>query len=91
MKKEILWENNYEYDLEVIDNVHTLYYANVESWQSDVRNTIALQLINTGNDFKVVGLSTKNRLNYSEAVYMYIILATEKDYKVEIVMSKKIL
>lgn len=85
----IIWEGTYEYDLEVVDNIHTLYYADVESWQSNVRNTIALQLINTGNDFKVVGLSIKNRLNYSEAVHMYILLAMEKDYKVEIVMDKK--
>ena len=88
-KKEIFWENEYQYDLEVLENIHTLYYANVESWQSNVRNTIALQLINTGNDFKVVGLNNKNRLNYSEAVHMYIILAAEKDYKVEIVESKR--
>ena len=89
MKKEILWNNEYQYDLEVVDNIHTLYYANVESWQNNVRNTIALQLINTGDDFKVVELNTKNRLNYSEAVHMYIILSHEKDYIVEIVESKR--
>lgn len=89
MKKEILWEGEYQYDLEIDDNVYTLWHNNSEYWQSDVRDTVAIEVVNTGNGFKIKGLSKKNFLDYSEAIYLYIILAYEKDYKVEIITSKK--
>jgi len=88
MKKQIFWEDEYSYDLEVKDNIYTLYYSNNECWQSNFRNTVALKMINTGNEFIFEGLDKKHKLNYSEAVQMYILLAFEKDYKVE--MSEKI-
>lgn len=88
MKKEILWEGSHHYDLEVLDDTYTLYHSNDEYWQSTTRGTIALQLINTGNGFNIVGLDKKGKLDYSEAVCLYILLAAEKDYKVEIIESK---
>jgi len=89
MKKPIFLENEYQYDLEVIDNICTLYYSNNECWQSNIRNTITLQLVNTGNGFKVIGLEKKHRLNYSEAQELYILLSAIKDSKIEIVELKK--
>lgn len=84
-RKQILLEGNYEYDLEVVDNVYTLYHADVEYWHSHVRNTAALEMTNTGNGFTFKSLKKKNKLDYEEAFLMYVLLSVEKDYKVEIV------
>lgn len=89
MRQEILWDSEYQYDLEIEDNVYTLWYSSSECWQQATRNTIALRLINTGNYYQVIGLEKKGRLNYSESEELYILLASVKDSKIEIVTAKK--
>lgn len=84
MKKyPIFFEGIHEYDLEVDDNLYTLYHNQADCWVADTRGTIAFQIKDTGNEitFKT---DKKNMLNYSEAMYMYLILSFKKDYKLEI-------
>ena len=89
IRKEILWEGVHHYDLEILDDSYILYYSNEEYWSISARNTVALQLVNTGNGFDIIGLGKKGKLDYSEATALYILLAVEKNYKVEIIESKR--
>lgn len=83
MKKPIFFDGLNDYDLEIKDNVYTLYRSNEESWYPNVRNEVIMTMENTGNGFKFTNQSKKNWLGYDEAVYMYILLAAEKNYKLE--------
>lgn len=88
-KQEIFWNSEYQYDLEIEDNTYTLWYSNSECWQSETRNTIALQIVNTGNKFEINGLSEFGKLNFSESEELYILLAAVKESKIEVVTAKK--
>jgi hypothetical protein len=86
--KKIFFDGEYQYDLLVEDHKYTLYYNNSEYWQSDIRNTVAFKVINDGNGYRGT-FDKKGRIDYSEAFYLYLILALEKDYKVEIAENLK--
>lgn len=89
MKKAIFFNGKHEHDLEIKDDVYTLYYSNTENWLPHVRNTIAMQMKNTGSGFQFDSQGKKNFLGYDEAIYMYILLAAEKDYKIEMFNKEK--
>ena len=91
MKKAIFFEEKHEHDLEIIDDTYTLYYSDNENWLPHIRKTIAMQMKNTGNGFQFNGQGKKNFLGYDEAVYMYILLAAEKDYNIEVYKKEKTL
>lgn len=85
MKKCIYLDGNYEYDYEELDGVHTLYFNNSECWQSDTRGTIAFSLTDDENGLIFSARENKNRLNYSESIYLTILLKLiNADYTFEI-------
>ena len=85
MKKEIYLNLQHEYDYEEVDGVHTLYYNNAECWQSDVRGTVAFSLVDDENGIVLPALENKKRLNYSESIYLTILLKLiNKDYSFHI-------
>lgn len=63
---------------------YTLYHNHSEYWQERIRGTVAFEAEDTGNELKFK-TEKKNQFNYSETFYMYLILALEKDYKLEVV------
>jgi len=82
--KLILFEGNYEYNLTIEDgNKYKLYHNNSEAWNSHTRGTLAFEFECDGNGYKFK-TAKKGRLDYSEAVYMYLVLSLEKNYKLEI-------
>jgi len=81
----IIVNNEYEYDYEETNGVHTLYYNNAECWQSNVRGTIALSLMDNGNGLALPSFCAKKQLNYSESIHMTILLKLiNAEYKFEI-------
>lgn len=82
--KIILFDGEAQYNLEIYDGKYTLYHNHSECWQEHVRGTIAFEAEDTGNELKFK-TEKKNQFNYSETFYMYLILALEKDYKLEVV------
>ena len=81
--KIILFDGEAQYNLEIYDGKYTLYHNHSECWQEHVRGMIAFEAEDTGNELKFK-TEKKNQFNYSETFYMYLILALEKDYKLEI-------
>ena len=82
--KLVLFEGEYQYLLEIEDGrKYTLYHNHSECWNEHVKGTVAFEMVNTGNNW-AYKTEKKNQLNYSEAMYIYLILALEKDYKLEI-------
>lgn len=80
----ILLEGEHQYNLLIEDgSKYTLFHNQAECWNESTKGTIAFEAENTGNEFKFK-TEKKNMLNYSEAIYMYLILSLEKDYKLEI-------
>lgn len=89
MKKPVFSNGIHDYDLEIKDDVYILYRSNEEQWYPNVRNEVVMTMESTGNGFKFSGQKKKNWLDYDEAVYMYILLAAEKDYKIELFNKEK--
>lgn len=92
MKKQIYLDNTHEYNLDVQDNLYTLYYSEESQWQSNIKNTIALQIEDDGNGFKIVEGVTRNkkRIDYDEASYLYVIFREiYKEYNYEIGIKEK--
>lgn len=74
MKQQIFIDDIHEYDYELIDdNRHTLYYSNGQQWSSNVQGYVAMQIVDDGN-----GLISKfregNRIDYSEAERLFVLL-----------------
>ena len=84
--KIVLFDGESQYFLEIKDGTYRLYHNHSECWVESVKGTLAFEMINDGNQYKFKS-EKKGILNYSEAVFLYIILALEKDYKVEVVES----
>lgn len=89
MKKPIFFNELHDYDLEIKDDVYTLYRSNESTWLESEQGKIIMQMVNTGNGFKFTNQKKKNWLGYDEAVHMYILLAAEKDYKLEMFEKEK--
>jgi hypothetical protein len=88
-KKLILFENEYQYDLHIEDgSKYKLYHNNSETWNSHTRGTLAFEMECDGNGYEFK-TAKKGRLDYSEAVYMYLILSLEKNYKLEVANIEK--
>lgn len=83
--KAIFVDKEHSYNLVEQERMTMLYYSENECWNSHTRGQFVLGLENTGNDFKIVsGLSKKNRIDYSEAVELLILLSAVKESKIEI-------
>lgn len=81
---EIFIDGEYEYDYWNIDNRHTLYRNNSEIWNSHVRGELVMEITDDGNGL-IFGEKLKKRVDYSESIYLTILLKLiNKDYKFEI-------
>lgn len=85
-KQPIFVENVHEYDYSYNKEkrTHILYYSEGEQWTINYKGDIALEIKDTGNGLKIKSLRKKNYLDYSEAVYLDILLRIiHKEYKIE--------
>lgn len=87
MEKQPIFEDNvheYDYSYNEEKRTYILYYSEGEQWTSHCRGEIALKIKDTGNGLKIKSLGKKNYLDYSEAVYLDILLRIiHKEYKIE--------
>lgn len=86
MKKLIIVDSIPEYEYELIDKTHYLYYNLSNQWSDSTKGTVAMSIVDTGDELKIGGQQTKkNRLNYMEALHLTILLKIiHGDYKFEI-------
>lgn len=83
----IVYDGNYEYDLVMEDNNYVFYHSNSESWQSDVRGTLAYKVLNDGNGI----ILESKKLDYSQSFLLYVALRLEhKNDDVEIGKLEKL-
>lgn len=88
IKKEVIVNSEYQYDLEIKDEVYSLYYSNAEFWSHP--GELIISLVDTGNEYKMVKpLRAKGCIGYDEANELYILLNAVKDSKIEIVEVKR--
>lgn len=78
-KQQVFVNNEYEYDYALTkdddgNEIHTLTYADVDSWDSSVKNTTAMQIQDFGNGLCIVTKINQNNLLYTEADYLLIVL-----------------
>ena len=86
-REEIYINDKHEYDyhkLEASSNVtvHTLYYSDNVEWIADVRNTVAMQIVDDGNGIELIGITTKKTIGYNEAERLHILLRLSSGYSV---------
>jgi len=79
MKQQVFVNNEYDYDYELTkddegNDIHTLTYSDVESWDDSVKNTAAMQIEDFGNGLCIVNKINQNNLLYSEADELLILL-----------------
>lgn len=83
MKKLIIIDNTHEYDYELTDKTHTLYYNNSDNWSDHTKGTIAMSITDDDDELKV-NTSIK-KLDCMKALYLTILLKIiHGDYKFEI-------
>jgi hypothetical protein len=88
--QEIFVDGEYDYDLVIEDNQYKLFYSNAEHWTH--KGELVLGLEDDGEGYKLIKpLDEKNRIDYSEAEELYILLSCVKESKIEIVESKRTL
>ena len=74
MKQQIFIDGIHEYDYELIDdNLHALYYSNGGEWTEHVKGMVAMSIRDDGNGLEGMDGSS-NRINYSEAEQLFILL-----------------
>jgi hypothetical protein len=79
MKQQVFVNNEYDYDYELTKNdegndVHTLSYSGVESWDDSVKNTAAMQIEDFGNGLSIITKINQRNLLYTEADELLILL-----------------
>jgi hypothetical protein len=79
MKQQVFVNNEYDYDYELTkndegNNVHTLTYSDVESWDNSVKNTVAMQIEDHGNGLCIATKLNQRNLLYTEADELLILL-----------------
>lgn len=86
-REEIYINDKHEYDyhkLQAAPNVtvHTLYYSDNVEWITDVRNTVAMQIVDDGNGIELIGITTKKTIEYNEAERLHILLRLSSSHSV---------
>ncbi len=83
----IIVDGRHEYDYSLEENVHTLRYSDNGSWTYP--NEVAMQIVDDGNGL-IIKFSEKNRIDYSEAEKLLILLKLiNKDTIYELVTEKE--
>ena len=96
MKHAIFLSGEYEYQYEIIDGVHTLFYADSAPWSLGTRGTVALRVKDNGDehvfftgDSKKSGLPKK--IDYGLGSQLHIMLSIlYPDRNLEIAEKKKL-
>ncbi len=86
-REEIYINGKHEYDYHKLDatpkaTVHTLYFSNDFEWGENVRKTVAMQLVDTGNGVELIGVNSKKEINYLEAEQLHILLRLSSSHSV---------
>ena len=73
------YNGKHEYDYHKLEatsetTVHTLYFSDDFEWGENVRKTVAMQLVDTGNGVELIGINSKKEINYLEAEQLHILL-----------------
>jgi len=88
-KRQIFFQGKYEYDLEFDGQTFSLYYNDGVQWSSHIRGSLAFQIIDDGNGFKITKLAKKDRLDYSEIFYMNVLTTIIQNDKLIEISNKK--
>ena len=89
--------HDYDYSEERTENgvVHILFRSNGDHWSSNVRETEVLSILDTGNGFVFNHGRPKNKLDYSDAFELSILLKiisfNDAGSKIEISGKKELL
>ena len=86
-REEIYINGKHEYDYHKLEaaqhaTVHTLYFSNDDEWADDLKKTVAMQLVDTGDGIQIIGACTKKTLNYLEAEQLHILLRLASTHSV---------
>jgi hypothetical protein len=78
-KQQVFVNNQYEYDYQLTINddgneIHTLTYADVDSWDDSVKNTVAMEIEDHGNGLCIATKLNQRSLLYTEADHLLIVL-----------------
>ena len=78
-REEIYINDRHEYDYHKLEatkeaTVHTLYFSEDFEWNEDIRKTVAMQLVDTGDGIELIGVNSKKSINYLEAEQLHILL-----------------
>jgi hypothetical protein len=99
-KNMIFINGMHEYDYEKTSNglitTHSLYYANAEVWNSEIRGTLAATIKDDGDGYELTGNakpSKKGEIDYHYAQQLELLLRLadlENTNKFEIVQCKRV-
>lgn len=89
-REEIYINGKHEYDYHKLEatpqaTVHTLYFSDDFEWNEDIRKTVAMQLVDTGEGIELIGVNSKKSINYLEAEQLHILLrlsSSQSVYKI---------
>lgn len=78
-REEIYIDGIHEYDYNKDDTddaltIYTLYYSDWPEWVDSLKNTIALQIVDTGNGVVIENLSSSEEINYLKLEQLNILL-----------------
>jgi hypothetical protein len=78
-REEIYINGKHEYDYHKLNaaekaTVHTLYFSDDDEWADDIKKTVAMQLVDTGDGIQIIGITTKKEIDYLEAEQLHILL-----------------
>jgi hypothetical protein len=78
-REEIYINGVHEYDYyetkaDVNTTVHTLYYSDDFEWADDLKKTVAMQLVDTGDGIQIIGVCTRKEIDYLEAEKLHVLL-----------------
>jgi len=89
MRKEIFINGVAEYQYLKEDNTHSLFYNCGSEWSDGTQNTLALQIVNTGDNYIInreYPKAKKNVFDYLESLQLTILLRlihSEENYVFE--------
>ena len=86
-REEIYINDVHEYDYHKLHatkdaTVHTLYFSNDASWDGNINNTVAMQLVDNGNGIEIIGVNSKKTIEYLEAEQLHILLRLSSGHSV---------
>ena len=83
-REEIYINGKHEYDYHKLKatpqaTVHTLYFSDDFEWNEDIRKTVAMQIVDTGEGIEIIGVNSKKQIDYLEAEQLHILLRLSSD------------